>query len=199
MLLVAFLVVALLLVPVFGGRLSALAEFRVERAWLLAAVLAIQVVIVSVLPGTSGWILPAGHILSYALLMWFLIVNREVAGLWLISLGAAMNAVAITANGGGDAGPSRRPSRWRDACSRPERSRTRTFSSTQSSCFSATYSCGPPRFLSTTSLAQEMSASSRAPSFSSISYVDPGSHPGPEPMCRGCSRSSRCSRGRPQL
>lgn len=100
MLLVGFLVVALLLVPVFRGRLSALAEFGVERSWLLAAVLAIQVVIVSVLPGTSGWILPAGHILSYALLMWFLIVNREVAGLWLISLGAAMNAVAITANGG---------------------------------------------------------------------------------------------------
>jgi hypothetical protein len=100
MLLVAAFALVLLSVPVGGGRLSALARLDLSAVWLLPAALAVQVVIISVFPEESSWVLPAAHIFSYGLILAFLIANRAHTGLRFIGLGVAMNAVAIAANGG---------------------------------------------------------------------------------------------------
>jgi hypothetical protein len=100
LLLVAALVLIVATVPLVGGRLTALAKLDLSSTWLLALALVIQVVIISVAPDGTGWMRPAMHVLSYGLIIWFLIANRTLAGLRIMSLGVAMNALAIAANGG---------------------------------------------------------------------------------------------------
>lgn len=100
MLLVAFVVVAVATVPIFGGRLGSLAELRFRHAWALLAALGVQVLIVSVIPDAGGAFHGAAHIGSYLLAGLFVVANRRLPGMWLIALGGAMNLVAIAANGG---------------------------------------------------------------------------------------------------
>lgn len=100
MLLVAAFLLSVVSVPLAGGRVAALADFRVERAWLLCVALAIQVAILSLFDeGSAEW-LAAAHVASYAIVIVFLASNRSVPGLWLVSIGTALNATAIVANGG---------------------------------------------------------------------------------------------------
>jgi hypothetical protein len=40
------------------------------------------------------------HLVSYALAVAFLVVNRRITGLWLVALGGALNLLAISANHG---------------------------------------------------------------------------------------------------
>jgi hypothetical protein len=70
------------------------------RGWLLIAALATQVAIVSLWPDLDPVLLAAGHVASYVLIFLFLIANRAMPGLWLVTLGTAMNSTAIVANGG---------------------------------------------------------------------------------------------------
>ncbi len=100
MLLVAFVVLALATVPIFGGRLGALAELRFRYVWALLAALGIQIVIVSVIPDGHGPFHGAAHIGSYLLAGLFVVANRRLAGMWLLAMGGAMNLAAIAANGG---------------------------------------------------------------------------------------------------
>ena len=100
MLLVAAFGLVLLTVPLGRGRLGALATLDLAAVWLLPAALGMQVLIISVFPGREGWMLPAAHVLSYGLVLIFLMANRAQAGFRLLGLGVAMNAVAITVNGG---------------------------------------------------------------------------------------------------
>ena len=100
MLLGAVFLIAVVLVPLAGGRLMALAELRFARAWALTAALGIQVLIVSVIPGRLEGIHAPIHLATYLLAAWFLVGNLRVPGMWLIASGGLMNAVAIAANGG---------------------------------------------------------------------------------------------------
>lgn len=100
MLLIAFVGLALLTVPLAGGRLTRLADVRFRRFWALAAALVVQVVIISVLPEGSLLIHSGAHIASYLLAGFFLISNWRVPGMWLIALGGAANLAAIAANRG---------------------------------------------------------------------------------------------------
>ena len=93
------LALAILAVPLFGGRLRKLAKLRFAHPWLLLAALALQVALF----GTDGGHTPLRavvHLGSYAMAFAFLYLNRSIPGMWLIALGAAANLIAITANGG---------------------------------------------------------------------------------------------------
>jgi hypothetical protein len=95
------LVLLLASVPLLGGRLGRLAEVRFRAAWLAALALALQVLVIEVVPGGDGWAHRAVHVASYGLLFAFVAANvRHVPWLWLIALGGAGNAIAIAVNGG---------------------------------------------------------------------------------------------------
>jgi hypothetical protein len=100
LLLVVCFAVAVLTVPLAGGRLSQLASLSVARAWALGAALAIQVVIISVIPEGGPSLHAVAHVVSYGFVLAFLVANRGVPGLWLVAIGAGMNLAAIAANGG---------------------------------------------------------------------------------------------------
>jgi hypothetical protein len=87
-------------VPLLGGRLAALADLRFRGAWLLGAALALQVLVISVLPEGAPAAHRGAHLASYGLAGAFVVANRRVRGLAGIGLGGAANALAIAANGG---------------------------------------------------------------------------------------------------
>src|SRR4029453_11898377 len=87
-------------VPLLGGRLGALAELHPRAGWLPMSAIAIQIVIVSLLPGGDSGLPPAPHFLSYGLLGAFVLVNRQIPGMALIAVGGALNLLVIAANGG---------------------------------------------------------------------------------------------------
>jgi len=87
-------------VPIFRGRLAALAEVRLRAVWLLLAALAIQLLVFTIAPGPRTTARSVAYIGSYALAMAFVILNRRVPGLWVIWIGAGMNLLVIAANGG---------------------------------------------------------------------------------------------------
>ena len=90
----------LLSVPLFDGRLSALADVELRKAWLAGAAIAIQIGIVSPFPGDLGPLGEPLHILSYLLLGAFAWFNRRIAGLPIVAFGGLSNFVCITVNGG---------------------------------------------------------------------------------------------------
>jgi hypothetical protein len=100
MLLIVVVLIGACAVPFVGGRFGALAEFRFRRAGLLAIALVIQVLIVSIIPDVGYWIAAPLHLGSYAAAAIFLWSNRRVTGLWILTTGAALNAMVITLNGG---------------------------------------------------------------------------------------------------
>ena len=100
MLLLAALLVCIATVPIFGGRLEALAGLTLRARWTLIVALALQFTMVHVVPGWPHDALAAAHICSYLFAVWFLVANRHVPGLALVALGGASNLVAILANGG---------------------------------------------------------------------------------------------------
>jgi hypothetical protein len=99
MFLTAIVLVNALAVPLFGGRLSALAEVRAKLAWMLPAALGLQVISISV-PGIPEGLRPILQLASYPLAGVFVIANRRLPGMLLIGLGALLNAIAMSANGG---------------------------------------------------------------------------------------------------
>lgn len=98
--LIAVVALSLITVPICGGSLSKLGEVRLQRSWLIAAALGIQILIVSVIPGANPTVNRLLHLASYALAAAFLVCNRHIRGLWIVAVGAALNALAITANHG---------------------------------------------------------------------------------------------------
>jgi Family of unknown function (DUF5317) len=90
----------LLSVPLARGRLGALAELRLRRPGLVLAAIAIQILIVSVVPGDVGVLGEPLHLLSYLLLGLFAWANRRIVGVPVVALGGFLNALAITVNGG---------------------------------------------------------------------------------------------------
>jgi hypothetical protein len=87
-------------VPLAGGRLSRLLDVHLRSTWTVLVSVAIQVGITTVASGGSHALHVVLHFVSYALAAWFLVVNRHVRGLALIALGAGLNLLAISVNGG---------------------------------------------------------------------------------------------------
>jgi hypothetical protein len=93
-------VLALLSVPLAGGRLGALADLPLRRPGIAVAAIVLQIGVISVLPGGNHALHTSLHLLSYALLGAFAFANRRIAGLPLIAFGGLLNFIAIAANGG---------------------------------------------------------------------------------------------------
>ena len=100
MLILAATALAMLLVPLLGGRLSRLSTLGVRHGRLVAGALALQVLVISIVPGWPRPLLVALHGASYVLAAAFVWVNRRLPGLVLIAAGGALNALAIAVNGG---------------------------------------------------------------------------------------------------
>jgi hypothetical protein len=99
MLLVISALALLVTVPLAGGRLSRLADIRPHAAWAVLLAAAIQVGITQI-PGGSHALHAGLHVISYLLDGYFLFANRRLTGVPLVAIGAALNVVAIAANGG---------------------------------------------------------------------------------------------------
>ena len=100
MLMVLIAAVLVATVPLFGGRLRALAQVRIRSFWLIGSALALQVLAISVVPTWPHDVLVAAHLVSYVMAGWFVWLNRGVSGLPIVALGGALNAITIAANGG---------------------------------------------------------------------------------------------------
>ena len=82
-------------------RLRRLAELPIRHLWLVWVALVVQLVLFEFLgrripPSVSDKV----HIATYALALVFLWLNRRLPGGWLISVGTALNLLAIVANDG---------------------------------------------------------------------------------------------------
>jgi Family of unknown function (DUF5317) len=98
MLIGALVLLAVLTVPLSGGRWSHLAVFRPRGSWLLWVALAVQVVQFSFFD--LGRIDELVHIGTYLLAAAFIVANRSVPGAWLIAMGGLSNGLTIALNGG---------------------------------------------------------------------------------------------------
>jgi hypothetical protein len=97
--LVAAVVLSALAVPLSGGRLGALADLRLRRLWAIYAALGLAVLGVG-LPGLPDGLRSLLLVAAYPVGAVFLAANRRVPGVPLAALGAALNLLAIAANGG---------------------------------------------------------------------------------------------------
>jgi hypothetical protein len=99
LLLVAVLFSVLTVRPA-GGSLSALGRVRLRYTPAIFGALALQIAIISVVPGGSPSLHRVLHIGSYALAAVFVVANRRLAGMRILALGATLNLIAILANNG---------------------------------------------------------------------------------------------------
>ena len=94
--LVAF-VVALALVPLGGGRLTALGDIRMRRWWLLAIGLGLQLAALGGVPSALAAVL---HGLSYVAGGAYVLSNLHLPGVLWVALGGGLNLLGIALNGG---------------------------------------------------------------------------------------------------
>ena len=99
MFLVAVVVLSALAVPLSGGRLGALADLRLRRPWAIYVALGLAVLGVG-LPGLPDGLRSLLLVAAYPAGAVFLAANWRVPGVALAGLGAALNLLAIAANGG---------------------------------------------------------------------------------------------------
>jgi hypothetical protein len=97
--LVAVVVLSALAVPLSGGRLGALAELRLRHVWAVYVALGLGVLAIE-LPGLPDGLRSLLLVAAYPVGAVFLAANRRVPGIPLAALGAALNLLAIAANGG---------------------------------------------------------------------------------------------------
>ena len=101
MILVFAVTVAVLSVLVCGGSLANVASLKLRARWAIGLALALQVLIVSVIPAeVDGWLGQALELISYGLAAAFVVSNRRIPWLWLVGLGGLSNLAAIGANAG---------------------------------------------------------------------------------------------------
>jgi hypothetical protein len=100
MILIALAGLCLLSVPLTGGNLGRLASLRLAGLWTPMLALALQVVLTTVAPAGYPLLHRVAHIGTYVAIGLFLWFNRRLAGVKLIGVGAFLNALAITLNGG---------------------------------------------------------------------------------------------------
>jgi hypothetical protein len=84
-----------------GGRFSRFAQVKVRCAWPIMAALAVQILITSVVSDAAPKPVLVGlHLATYAVAGVAIWANRALPGLVVIGVGALLNAVTITLNGG---------------------------------------------------------------------------------------------------
>jgi hypothetical protein len=98
--LLALLVLSLATVVLAGGHLGALASVHFRHGWSALVGLALQILIISIVPFSDPGLLAAGHLISYGFVGFFVYANRSQPGLWLLGAGWGCNLAAIAANGG---------------------------------------------------------------------------------------------------
>ena len=99
-LIAALLIASIVSVPLLGGRLGALADLRLRLVPLVVGALAVQIVVVNVLPGGSHTLHAVVLVVTYLVIAVALIANRHIPGVKLIAAGGLANFLAIIANGG---------------------------------------------------------------------------------------------------
>jgi hypothetical protein len=77
-----------------------LGSARLRFVPAIFAALAVQIGILTVMPGGSDAVHRALHLGSYALALLFLAANFRIGGMVIVALGTCLNLLAITANGG---------------------------------------------------------------------------------------------------
>jgi hypothetical protein len=97
--LVAVVVLSALAVPLTGGRLGALVDLRLRHVWAVYVALGLAVLAVE-LPGLPDGLRSLLLVAAYPVGAVFLVANWRVPGILLTALGAALNLLAIAANGG---------------------------------------------------------------------------------------------------
>jgi hypothetical protein len=93
-------ILALISVPLFGGRLSALSNLKVDALPHLYLAFALQIEVIEIAADTPAPWPAIGHVSSYVLAAYVLWRNRRIPFLWLIALGGGSNSLAIAANQG---------------------------------------------------------------------------------------------------
>ena len=92
--------ICFLSLPLAGARLSGLAAQEPRGVWVAVLGLALQIVIISIVPEGDETVHTAVHLSSYLLVGWVVYANRHIPWLWLVGAGGLLNFVAIVANGG---------------------------------------------------------------------------------------------------
>jgi hypothetical protein len=98
--LVACLMLLVLTVLAPRSDIRRLAHLHVRHTWLVWAALAVQVLVISILPGRHHTLSAMAHLGSYALAGVFVFVNSRLPGAAVVAVGGSSNLLAITANGG---------------------------------------------------------------------------------------------------
>jgi hypothetical protein len=99
MFLIAVVVLAVLTVPLAGGRLGALVDVRLRRVWAIFLGLGLEIAAID-LPGLSEGVRAAMMVAAYPVLAVFLAANWRLPGIPVVALGGALNLLAIAVNGG---------------------------------------------------------------------------------------------------
>jgi hypothetical protein len=102
MLWLAIVIFAALAIAILrGGRLVNLADIELKAWWLLFLALGLQLG-TRFLPDSSWseWVGVTMVLISFALLMVMVLLNRAKPGMWIAGLGVLMNFVVIAVNGG---------------------------------------------------------------------------------------------------
>jgi hypothetical protein len=99
-LLLAAVILSVVTVRPAGGSLAALSRVRLRYAPAILGAFALQVVIISIVPGGSPGLHRVVYIGSYALAAVFVVANWHLAGMRILALGATLNLTAIVANDG---------------------------------------------------------------------------------------------------
>lgn len=100
MILLAVLILALVTIPLAGGRLARLADIELRHLWAVGAAIGLQILIISVFPDRYEWSHVPLHLASYVFAGWFVWANRRLPAMVVIGAGALCNAIAIVANSG---------------------------------------------------------------------------------------------------
>ncbi len=101
MILIAATLIGVLSVPFFGGKLRRLAVLPLERMWVVWVAIVLQIAVFEVLHSTLPLPVSQGlHLLTYAIALSFLVINRHIPGAIVIWIGATSNLLVIAANGG---------------------------------------------------------------------------------------------------
>jgi hypothetical protein len=98
--LVLLVALALLTVPLAGGRLIGLLDVHLRGLPILVAALLVQVLVISVVPDASKTVITWLHLATYLAALGFVAMNLRIRGMWVVGLGGLLNFVAIAANGG---------------------------------------------------------------------------------------------------
>ncbi len=95
------LLVGLLIAWALGARLSKLAELHFRGDALVFGSLAVQLAVFTPLRADvpTSYVVPL-HLLSYALIVGFFVLNLRVPGFWLVGFGVISNLLVIAVNGG---------------------------------------------------------------------------------------------------